>query len=1195
MSNSVGITNESSILRSGKSTLPNYAAAADASRPKKKRRRLIASIVSPIAPHTPPRFLPISPLHAPERKIETRTEVLAVGDICDRRNRSGGAESCGDEKVHKRKEKVSGRVDAGTPGKKTRRKCGVKKKFKIKDKTVRQVNLKRCQRKKSSTPAAAAGSGLTALSVPCITSDQQVQLESTTTKIHGDASSQERQPCRENDEENQKMCESKRQERKGGNESSTSECWKYFSLIDSLRIDDGRPAACYACGRVINPMYVSNLHGHLRICKAHQTQSETGNTKTSISDNDEVSNVTLQKEKGEKHNRGLRKEGNYRKEKKSKKGMIKEDKRKIKKENATGLETKSIRKRKRQTRDTLLDSSPSTENIQAMMITSLSLPLDEKKSTKNKCDNFYTGKEKLTDDLNGRYEAEGHSESKNDYVGRVRQNDEGHPSFIQGYKLLPPDQQPKNKTSASYCWNSFSLIDPNYHRVAEDGCPAVCHDCGALIKSKQMADIYQHLRLCCNPNPNDDLQKEEFLVKRKRAISSSSSLISSASLSSWVYTFFTMRTPPLSDHANHLPPKDKHLSINEYAECNICGTWMKTQHGVESALSSHLELHIRDGDLSLPSVKNYKDLVAGKGSASPSFLAEAAYSSSLCERSPPITYTSFSQKEVCYSKEMEDRSLTVEERVDAFLSEVHSVYANEPCISSKLTKLFIYFFAEKKLNITSSIIQKLTKLLDEKDDIIKSYLTKEKCVTKDHDKKLESKIQSLYISCEFIDWDEEYRSLLEFRNDYGHNRVPLYYRKDLLLGVWAHEQLIQYHRMKDGKQSLLTPYRWKLFNTIGFCDDIEPTYALNGERIKDNEADSTIKYIDAQKQNLQGGEDNMLHGMSVSNDKGESYFTKVQSFPVSDQLLEVKTNEEIRTDCRKDSNIRYQKWCKMFDRLVEYTQKNGHCIPRDIKCHRLRKWCHYQNECHGKKHLKSECFEKLESIGFSFSHYYNTSSEEVTIFFGKDNESKNWKEFYEDLREYKYLYGNLDIPKMYSRKPRLGLWVQEIRRKRDSICKKHLQTLNEMDFIWSRSQFTWDRNVQLLREYKEEFGNTRVIRNSNKPEKYEILKNWVMRLRSEHEKILCGKNSNYLNKYRLNQLEEIGFYFKISEQSWDEKFCALMKYKKRNGHVFVSGKENMGLSKWVWKMKKQITSLTHEQREKLTSAGIMDSVVKIFV
>lgn len=168
-----------------------------------------------------------------------------------------------------------------------------------------------------------------------------------------------------------------------------------------------------------------------------------------------------------------------------------------------------------------------------------------------------------------------------------------------------------------------------------------------------------------------------------------------------------------------------------------------------------------------------------------------------------------------------------------------------------------------------------------------------------------------------------------------------------------------------------------------------------------------------------------------------------------------------------------------------------------------------------------------------------------------------WFERYGQLVAFKQKHGNCDIPARWPQNQKLATWVVEQRvRKRDETLEPNkVDHLNRLGFTWNPRLTNWRTAYLELVTFHSRFGHCRVPQKwkENKP-----LSHWVATQRLHFSK---GK----LHLDRIALLNNLGFEWKVSVGTWDERFAELCKYRERYGNTRVPTKweENRHLGAWV--------------------------------
>lgn len=143
-----------------------------------------------------------------------------------------------------------------------------------------------------------------------------------------------------------------------------------------------------------------------------------------------------------------------------------------------------------------------------------------------------------------------------------------------------------------------------------------------------------------------------------------------------------------------------------------------------------------------------------------------------------------------------------------------------------------------------------------------------------------------------------------------------------------------------------------------------------------------------------------------------------------------------------------KQWQEMYDELVKFHKKHGHCIvPYDqVDCQRLSGWVQRQRYQHtlmleGKPAttMTTARVDALNKIGFVW-----------------DKQSANWYEHLGKLQEFKKKYLHTNVPMPYDENPKLAVWVKCQRRqyrlyqqgKPSAMTLERFRELENLGFRW---------------------------------------------------------------------------------------------------------------------------------------------------
>ena len=143
-----------------------------------------------------------------------------------------------------------------------------------------------------------------------------------------------------------------------------------------------------------------------------------------------------------------------------------------------------------------------------------------------------------------------------------------------------------------------------------------------------------------------------------------------------------------------------------------------------------------------------------------------------------------------------------------------------------------------------------------------------------------------------------------------------------------------------------------------------------------------------------------------------------------------------------------EQWYIKIDELVAYKRIHGHCqVPHGYPPNpTLARWAkrqryQYKRKQEANKHstMTDERIAALENLGFVWETY-----------------TAHWFERLDELRAYKMIHGDCNVPSIYPPNPKMAIWVKCQRRQnklRKSGQSSHMthersDLLNQIDFIW---------------------------------------------------------------------------------------------------------------------------------------------------
>lgn len=202
--------------------------------------------------------------------------------------------------------------------------------------------------------------------------------------------------------------------------------------------------------------------------------------------------------------------------------------------------------------------------------------------------------------------------------------------------------------------------------------------------------------------------------------------------------------------------------------------------------------------------------------------------------------------------------------------------------------------------------------------------------------------------------------------------------------------------------------------------------------------------------------------------------------------------------------------------------------------------------------------------------------------------AQKWQDKFEDLRRYKELHADTNVPRSYDES--LSKWCATQRQRckevmtggdtaKTPMTRIQFQALESIGFDMSvkRKHYDrsvldkkWDEKFNELLQYKEKHGNTDVAVRKGF-EEYKQLANWAGLQRRKYKAKQTGSKAGRttdINDEQVKKLASVGFTFSLQDD-FDTRFKHLLEYKKEFGHtkvpVFYTGYNNLG--RWAKRMR----------------------------
>ncbi len=340
------------------------------------------------------------------------------------------------------------------------------------------------------------------------------------------------------------------------------------------------------------------------------------------------------------------------------------------------------------------------------------------------------------------------------------------------------------------------------------------------------------------------------------------------------------------------------------------------------------------------------------------------------------------------------------------------------------------------------------------------------------------------------------------------------------------------------------------------------------------------------------------------------------SFHITDETKEIRELFDRISE-------RLQPWEVMFQQLVEFKKRFGHCkVPRKWEENRkLVFWVVNQRVIQDRLPFSKRA--KLESIGFDWDPVETAWKEMFSklllfkqkqghcnvpstwkenralaiwvtgqrcnknqlshdrvaklnsIGFDWDPLETTWNQMFKQLEDFKKKHGHCNVPAIYKINDQLGRWVNTQRNTKDSLSPERKARLDFAGFDWDPHETTWSRIFEQLEAFKKKYGHCNV------PQGYKAKKelgSWVRKQRSKRD---------MLSRDKIAKLDMIGFDWDPHETTWRHMYQQLKAFKVKYGHCNVpkGWKENKQLGTWVVKQRSKKDSLSPDKISQLDFIG----------
>ncbi|MDH5718462.1 MAG: helicase associated domain-containing protein [Spirochaetia bacterium] len=206
-----------------------------------------------------------------------------------------------------------------------------------------------------------------------------------------------------------------------------------------------------------------------------------------------------------------------------------------------------------------------------------------------------------------------------------------------------------------------------------------------------------------------------------------------------------------------------------------------------------------------------------------------------------------------------------------------------------------------------------------------------------------------------------------------------------------------------------------------------------------------------------------------------------------------------------------------------------------------------------------------------------------------EKHQKNWDRLYNSLVQ--FIKTNNKFPDKKDDQ-KLYTWcaVQRLKKKRNNLSKEKEEKLHAVNFVWDIQKEIWEKNYDLLVEYRNKNSKRWPSQRSKEPLEHKLAV-WFLGIRKDY------KNKK-LSKERIEKLKKIQFPFYPREHRWQNNFDSLEKWLAKTGKFPErASKDAMEQKLFNWcryqSVKLKYDVLEEYQKKKLEDIGIQKFIEEL--
>ncbi|MBF0422227.1 MAG: Helicase associated domain protein [Magnetococcales bacterium] len=261
-------------------------------------------------------------------------------------------------------------------------------------------------------------------------------------------------------------------------------------------------------------------------------------------------------------------------------------------------------------------------------------------------------------------------------------------------------------------------------------------------------------------------------------------------------------------------------------------------------------------------------------------------------------------------------------------------------------------------------------------------------------------------------------------------------------------------------------------------------------------------------------------------------------------------------------------WERCFARLMRWQSVHHHAWITDpfLEDPELGAWAARQRQLAQKQRLDEGRRQRLDGLGFVW-----------------DLEAAEWQRRFEQLLQFRRLYGHAQVEAEDRRHPELSSWCRHQRdlRQRNLLQEDRQQSLDGVGFVWNLEEAHWLEKFNKIKEIKLTLHRFPSL--ATDPDHADCVA-WIEEQRQ-------WRTKNRLHPARANRLNALGFIWSAKQEQWEGLFRRFLIFQRchRHGLVPEPYPQDPELSGWVADQRRDWRrgSMDQERRARLEMAGFV--------